>query len=445
MTVNRPSPIGPIQDALHRNADRHSARPVIIDASSMLTFGQLRERAEARAAELGSAPGSIVAVPARSNAAFFVEIAAIWLCGAVPMPIDPRTPLPWGTSLAQGAAADGHTCQPWKVTLSVAGGSYRPLITGGEPPTRPRKAHALGLGTPEVAAAGTVALFASPLYLNGPFDFAVRHLLLGGTVAMVERFDADRWIAAATAVRPRWVFLAPIQLARVMDAATADHLRNVLAPVDTLVHSSAPCPPSLRARLLDLVDPHTVADYYAAAEYEGTFARADEPLPAAAPLPGAQLRITDPTGAVAAPGTVGLIEGRSTCGVITHYAGEDCGHAMRWHGVGDRGFLDRRGRLRVTDVNAAGRAIVGGINVALSRVRAVLSAHASVLSCRVFPVSDSEYGHVIVAQVVTDRPVPADDLHAHCAAHLSPAERPRHLRATVQQSSLEERDHAASL
>ncbi|WP_199515935.1 AMP-binding protein [Nucisporomicrobium flavum] len=331
---------------------------------------------------------------------------------------------------------------------SVAGGSYRRLVSGGEPPTTARKALAVGLGADISgnASGAQVALFAAPMHLNGPFELAVRHLLLGGTVAVLDRFDAAAWTAFAAAVDARWAFLAPIQITRLLDQADRCELRTALAGLRTLMHSAAPCPPVVRERLLQLVDPHVVADYYGAAEYDGTFARAEERQAGARPIPGAQFRIVDSSGQPVPTGSVGIIEGRSTAGCLSHYSDEPCTTDGRWRSVGDRGLLDGSGRLIVTATATAGRAIVGGVNVALAHVHAVVAAHPAVGDCQVTATPDDAYGQVVTARVTTRAPLDPEALLAHCAALLRPAERPRHLHiAHADQPLLEERDHAVTV
>jgi acyl-CoA synthetase (AMP-forming)/AMP-acid ligase II len=447
VTPTHPTSTELIRRALEEHAHTHGNRIAVVDTHAVLTFGKLWQLARARAAELHARPGTIVAVAAESTAAFVVEVAALWLCGAVPMPLDPKTPLQLRTAMHRRVSTGTHTCQPWKAVLSVVGGTYRPLVTGGEPPTVARKALAVGLGPggddADRRAAREMALFASPMHLNGPFEFAVRHLLRGGTIAMLHRFDPHRWVQTATRLQPAWVFLAPIHISRLLDNVPSQQLRAALSSVQTLVHSAAPCPPAVRAGLLDLVAPHAVGEYYGAAEYDGTFARADEDAPGALPISGAQLRVVDAAGRPAAAGTAGVIEGRSVAGLTAHYAGEPCAPAQAWRTVGDHGTLDHSGRLTVTSVNTAGRAIVGGVNVALARVHAVVVAHPAVLSCQVVPICDDAYGQVLTVRVTTDRPLPVEDLNAYCETHLRPAERPRHLHITTpEQPTAEDADHA---
>ncbi|MEU4243133.1 AMP-binding protein [Actinoplanes sp. NPDC026619] len=423
-----------IRHTLQNHARYQGHRHAVIDRHGILTFSQLWRQARDLAAEHDQRPGKIIAVSATSDAAFFVRTAAIWLRGAVPMPVDPRTPQPLRESLTRRATIGAHTCRPWKATVGVASGIYRPLVTGGELPTVARKAHAVGLGTSHNSAdpaASGVALFAAPMHLNGPFEFAVRHLLLGGSLAVLDRFAPQAWAQIAAATDASWAFLAPIQIGRLLEQVERNELRASTAGLRTLMHSAAPCPAHVRDRLLEVVDPHIVAEYYGAAEYDGTFTRADDRRPGGVPIAGAEFRVVDADRRPVAEGVAGTIEGRSTAGCSGHYAGAPCLPARAWRTVGDHGLLTTEGRLLVTGTASDGRAIVGGVNVAMARVHAVVLSHPSVMSCQVIAAPDDDYGQVLVARVIADRPLPADILHSYCADRLRPAERPRHLDITT--------------
>jgi acyl-CoA synthetase (AMP-forming)/AMP-acid ligase II len=96
--------------------------------------------------------------------------------------------------------------------------------------------------------------------------------------------------------------------------------------------------------------------------------------------------------------------------------------------VGDRGHLTADGRLVLDSVAAPGRAIVGGINVALTRVQAVLTQHPAILGCDAHAEPDEDYGEVVAVRAYTSTPhLTVQDLHAHCATRLSNAERPRRI------------------
>ncbi len=398
-------------------------RPAVIDGTTTLTFAELYTAARHAAARTAAVNG-IAPLQSHSDAGFVVRAAAAWLAGFAPLPLPP---VAYGVAsrLAAGAADRPAGCQPWKVVATAASGTYRALVTHGEPPSRPRKALALGMRP------SGIALIASPLHLNGPLEFTLRHLLLGGTVILARRFTPATWVALALAHKPTWAFLVPTQIRRLLAAIPTAVLEKATAGLEVLMHSSQPCPPALRPRLGCLLGNERIAEYYGAAEYDGTFRYSSDPIPGAAPIPGAELRVVDSTRHPVPAGTYGLIEGRSTAGLISHPAGLPCPDTDAWATVGDHGRESRHGRLTVTSVAVPGRAIVGGINVALGHVSSVLLAHPGISRCRVEAVPDPDYGQVVAVQATAIDPrLTLSQLSAYCAARLPAAARPRHLRLT---------------
>ncbi|WP_131787147.1 AMP-binding protein [Protofrankia symbiont of Coriaria ruscifolia] len=422
--------------ALDRLARDRRARPAVIDSEGARTFGQLHRDAHHKARDLGGEDcrGRLRPVTARSDADFFVEVFATWLAGGIPLPLPARGA---AVSTPDFPRAPAGGCEPWKAIVGVRDGLYRLLVTHGEPPSVPRKALALGMRP------GGRALIGSPLHLNGPFEFAVRQILLGGTVVICPVFTPQVWVTYAGRHRPTWAFLVPTQLRRLLDDAGEAAVAQAASSVDRLVYSSQPCPPDLRGRLLALLGADRVAEYYGTAEYDGTLrvGAADGGVP----IDGAEIRITGPQRAPVPAGTVGTIEGRSRVGLASHPLPGACPPPDAWQTVGDRGHLDGTGRLHVASVAVPGRAIVGGINVALTHVRGVLAAHPAISDCTVAVVPDAVYGHRLTAHVRTRHPtLTAEEIHAYCSERLAAHERPSHLDLTLS-SPPEAAAHAVDL
>jgi acyl-CoA synthetase (AMP-forming)/AMP-acid ligase II len=423
-----PAWYGEVTGVLARLARRPGGKhPAVIDGTTTLTFTELYAAARDTAPRIATRNG-IAPIEARSSAGFVVHATAAWLAGCAPFPLPPHVPRSLAARLTANAARRPKGCRPWKVVASAATGrADRALVTHGEPPSSSRKALALGMRP------GGSALIASPLYLNGPLEFTLRQLLLGGTVILAPRFTPPVWAAFARAHRPRWAFLVPTQIRRLLAALPPAVLTEAITGLDLLLHSSEPCPPALRRCLCGLLGGERVGEYYGAAEYDGTFRYASDPLPGAAPIPGAELRVVDHDRLPAAAGATGVIEGRSTAGIVSHPAGQDClcPTAGSWRTVGDRGRLIMRGRLTVTSVAVPGRAIVGGINVALGQVSSVLLTHPAIADCRVKAVPDPGYGQVVAAEITAADPdLTTSQLHAYCATRLPKAACPRHVRLT---------------
>ncbi|ETA01241.1 hypothetical protein CcI6DRAFT_03364 [Frankia sp. CcI6] len=419
---------------LDRLADDRRDAPAVIDSAGPLTFNELHRRARDRSRNLDHCCRRLRPVTARSNVDFLVDVFATWLAGGIPLPL----PAHGASELARTLPrTPGAGCEPWKAVLGIDEGRYRLLVTHGEPPSVPRKALALSM-RPDGCA-----LISSPLHLNGPFEFAVRQILLGGTVVICPVYAPEVWVTYADRHRPSWIFLVPTQLRRLFDDVGETVVAQAAASVDRLVYSSQPCPPDLRARLLAVFGAERIAEYYGSAGYDGTLRIGD--AAGGVPINGAEIRICGPDGAPAPAGTVGTVEARSDVGLASHFLPEGCPPPGAWHTVGDQGHLDSTGRLHLASVAMAGRAIVGGVNVALAHVHAVLAAHPAIDYCTVSAVPDTVYGHRLIAEVQTRAlTLTTEKLHAYCAARLAAPERPVRL-DLIRPSPPEATAHAVDL
>jgi fatty-acyl-CoA synthase len=152
------------------------------------------------------------------------------------------------------------------------------------------------------------------------------------------------------------------------------------------------------------------------------------------PLPAVEVRIADPAdGGTVAPGAVGELCTRGYH-VMTGYfdAPEQTAAAIDadgWLHTGDLATMDERGYCRI-----AGRLkdmiIRGGENIYPREIEDVLFTHPAVAEVAVVGVPDVVWGEQPAAFV---RPAPgarptADELDAHCRAHLAPHKTPRHWR-----------------
>lgn len=423
MSVNPPGPAWHVDvlGKLHRTARRRPNYPAIIDRHGTTTFRDLYLAAARQAQELENRPDpgtGVTVVRATPSATFFIQVCAALMVGHTPLVLPARVPEAEALHAVQVARRSG--CRPWKAVLAVSGHGQVPVLTHGESPAAPRKARALGMRP------GGRALFAAPMYLNGPFEFALRQLLLGGCSILAPRFEAKQWLESVHGHKPDWAFLVPTQIQQVWDACPPRALHSACSSLRLLVHSSAPCPPQLRHRLAADLGPERVAEYYGTTLYDGTFSPYTSRGSGASPLPGTELRIVDPNRWPVAAGTQGTIEGRSRAGLISHRTDQPCTGRSEWQSVGDLGKrIKDTDRIEVTDVTVPGRAIVAGIKVAVAETRDALSAHPAVQSCEIRVSPHERFGSVLSAVVQTPDPAltPAV-LRSWCAQRLTPPQRP---------------------
>jgi acyl-CoA synthetase (AMP-forming)/AMP-acid ligase II len=394
----------------------------VIDVHGTTTFAALYTAAARHALEAERntiTDGGVAPVRVSSDAAFFSQVCGELMAGRTPLILPSRIPR---KAADQAAEAVRHTwlgCRPWKAVLTVLHGRQVAVVTHGESPGAPRKAQALGM------TRGGRILLAAPLHLNGPFEFALRQLLLGGSVVLLPSFSADRWAHAIQKERPDWAFLVPTQLQQVLDTVGDAATGEICAPLRYLVHSSEPCPPPLGERLAAAFGPR-LSEYYGTTLYDGTLTRHEASC--GTPLPGAELRIVDRHGWPVAQGATGRIEGRSRCGLLNHPAGGTCHSAPTWQGVGDIGRRLPGGLLQVTGTDVEGRVIVAGVKVSPEETRQVLLEHPSVSTCTVTVRPHGRFGSVLAAVVESVSPeLTTAALRSWCAQRLTSPQRPHAL------------------
>jgi acyl-CoA synthetase (AMP-forming)/AMP-acid ligase II len=99
-----------------------------------------------------------------------------------------------------------------------------------------------------------------------------------------------------------------------------------------------------------------------------------------------------------------------------------------WLRTGDLGRYDEEIGLRVLGRIATDLVKTGGFKVGAGEVEDALLAHPAVAEAAVVGEPDEDLGERIVAYVVADQPVSADDLAGHVAGLLAPHKRPREVR-----------------
>jgi len=98
--------------------------------------------------------------------------------------------------------------------------------------------------------------------------------------------------------------------------------------------------------------------------------------------------------------------------------------------TGDLGEWRPDGALAVAG-RKADTIVSGGENVAPAEVEAVLEAHPDVVEAAVHGRADPEWGEAVVATVVADPDVEADELRAWCAERLARFKVPKDIAFTV--------------
>ncbi|MCX4095735.1 acyl-CoA synthetase [Nocardia sp. alder85J] len=286
---------------------------------------------------------------------------------------------------------------------------------------------------------GDVYLCPAPIYHAAPLGWSMGAQRSGGTVVMLERFDAQSALAAIETHRVTHAQWVPTMFVRMLKLAPEIRQRYDLSSQRVAVHAAAPCPIAVKRAMIDWWGP-ILFEFYSSTEGMGATAIRSEdwlrkPGSVGLPLLGRPL-ILDDHGRELAAGEIGTVwfEG----GTSFSYRGDpgrtaavvdDKGRAT----VGDLGYLDEDGYLYLAD-RRTDLIISGGVNIYPREIEDVLILHPGVLDVAVIGAPDPDLGRRVVAvvQPAASGVVGAEELLEHCRARLARFKVPREVRFVEQ-------------
>jgi len=288
-------------------------------------------------------------------------------------------------------------------------GVLRPL--SGEPPAQPNPLF------PAIVKywrfrEGMTYLVPAPLYHAAPLLSASGAIRLGGTLILMERFDAEHFLQLVEAHRVTHTQVVPTMFSRLLKLAEGVRRRYDLSSLEAALHGAAPCPIPIKKAMIEwwgaIID-----EYYAATEgmgmtvcdsaewlaHEGTVGRC---------VIG-ELHVLDETMREVATGQTGKLWFKTASPfeyfndpVKTAEANSpDCTMST----VGDIGHVDEEGYVYLTD-RSAFMIISGGVNIYPQECENLLITHPKVADAAVFGVPNDEMGEEVKAVV---QPMPGFD------------------------------------
>jgi acyl-CoA synthetase (AMP-forming)/AMP-acid ligase II len=142
------------------------------------------------------------------------------------------------------------------------------------------------------------------------------------------------------------------------------------------------------------------------------------------PLPGADVRITDPeTGAAVPTGEIGQIETSGPM-VMRGYYGNPEATAETigddgWMRTGDLGYLTAEDNIVVAGGRLRDMIIRGGENIYPVEIENMLRAHPAVSDIAVFAVPDHYYGEIVGAAIALAADIAAEELRRYCEGRIA--------------------------
>ncbi|WP_151638541.1 class I adenylate-forming enzyme family protein [Noviherbaspirillum aerium] len=254
-----------------------------------------------------------------------------------------------------------------------------------------------------------VTLLSTPLYSNTTLVSFFSTLGMGGSVVLLEKFDARSYLELAERHRVTHTMLVPVQYQRLM--AVPDFDQYDLSSYRMKFCTSAPCSAALKQDVLARW-PGGLVELYGMTEGGGSCQLFAHLHPGklhtvGTPAPGSEFRVIDEQGRELPAGETGEIVGRSGGMMSGYHKQPEKTAEAEWHdaaGVrfirtGDIGRFDAEGFLTLLD-RKKDMIISGGFNIYPSDLEAVLRQHPAVEDVAVAGVASERWGETPVAFVV---------------------------------------------
>jgi len=444
---------------LEASSRRTPEKLALVWDGGALTFGELDRRADAFAeiiAARGVKAGDRIALSIGNHWAFAVALIAGWKLGATVAPLDKllkederadivadlspaalidethvthvdarggETPARGGTTTEAGAAlilyTSGSTGRPKGAVLSHS--ALEAAIESWAGPV-------MAL-TPDDVVLATLPL-AHSFGLNGAL---LAPLLVGATVALVERFAPDRVVEAIRRHRVTVVPGVATMFRRLLDTPEL----AALGSVRIAVSGAAPCPWELAERWRGRTGIRIVRGYGMTELFRPISYRAADPTESPDsigwPVPGVEIRVVDDAGRSVTAGEPGELWIRSPSAMDFYINAPDETREVLvegWFRTGDLATVSAEGLVTIVGRKRE-RILRGGYSVFPPEVEAVLLTHPAVAEAAVLGMPHPELGEDVAAFVAL-RPgatANADELIAHCRDRLAAFKYPR--RVTV--------------
>jgi long-chain acyl-CoA synthetase len=288
----------------------------------------------------------------------------------------------------------------------------------------------------------TVYLSPAPLYHAAPLTYTMGTMRCGGTVVVMEDFDALRaldLIEHHRVTHSQWV---PTMFVRMLKLAASARQGRDLSSHRVAIHASAPCPVQVKHEMIEWWGP-ILYEFYAGTEGNGVCSIGPEewlkrPGSVGRALIG-ELHILREDGTVATPGETGTVYFANGVPFSYHNDPEktrEVHTAAGWSTLGDVGYVDDAGYLFLTD-RKADVIITGGINVYPQEAESVLVTHPAVADVAVIGIPHAEYGEEVKAVVqLSDMglagPELERDLIKFCRAEIADFKCPRSIDFSTQ-------------
>lgn len=283
-----------------------------------------------------------------------------------------------------------------------------------------------------------IYLSPAPMYHSAPLRWSMCAHRVGGTVIVMEKFDAEYGLALIEQERVTHSQWVPTHFVRMLKLPEDARTRYDLSSHRLTFHAAAPCPVPVKQAMMAWWGP-IIHEFYAGTEFNGLTSITPEEWLA---HPGSvgkatfgQIHICADDGVTELPTrSEGLIYFSGGMPFTYHNDPEktrDAYNALSWSTLGDIGWVDEEGYLYLTDRKSF-MVISGGVNVYPQEIEDAIIGHPKVADAAVVGAPDEDLGERLVAVIqpldwADAGPGLADEIQVFLADKLSKLKIPRQI------------------
>jgi fatty-acyl-CoA synthase/long-chain acyl-CoA synthetase len=300
----------------------------------------------------------------------------------------------------------------------ATGGGGAMIYTSGTT-GKPKGAVRSGPPDPEVIAGlmnllgyrpDDIYLTSGPLYHSGPGAFMIIGLLLGQTIVVQRRFDAEDWLRLVDKYRVSSTFSAPALVRMICALPQEVKDRYDRSSMRVMVANAAPWSYALKQQYVADFPPESLFEVYGSTELgvDTVLMPEDQmrkPGSCGKPAPGIEIMLLDGDGhevSGTGPDHPGEVFVRSKVVFDAYHKNDTSYESNRrgdFHTVGDIAYRDDEGYLYICD-RKTDMIISGGMNIYPAEIEAALEQHPEIYDVAVFGIPSEEWGEVVHATVV---------------------------------------------
>ncbi|MBU0989098.1 MAG: AMP-binding protein [Proteobacteria bacterium] len=252
-----------------------------------------------------------------------------------------------------------------------------------------------------------VHIVAGPLYHAAPYAWAAFSLILGNTVVLMPRFDAEEFLRLVQKYRVTTTWIVPTMVNRIINLPAGIRGQYDTSSLRAITVGGESFPFPLKKKAVEFFGPGKIFEFFGGTETSCiTSLRPEDQLikpgSCGKPVAANKIVLLNENMNEVAPGEVGIMYVKSPFLLDGYYKNPEATAANYHNGyftVGDMARVDEDGYYYIVD-RAVDMIISGGVNIYPAEIEEVLYNHPAIYDVGIIGVPDPDWGERIVAYVV---------------------------------------------